>query len=88
MALFQLHNFLKDQGEADLPDVGCGPAGERREGELLRESNVTNGYDHNYHPSDTCHTEEANLNRVRPGHCPIREDITIAVPSEKTLRLH
>jgi hypothetical protein len=59
MALFQLHNFLKDIGEADLPDIGSG-LGERQEGELLRAVNVTpDGYDDNYHPSDTFHTKEA-----------------------------
>jgi hypothetical protein len=83
MALFQLHNFLKDIGEADLPDIGSG-LGERQEGKLLRAVDATDGYDDNYHPSDTCHTEEANLHCVR--HCPIRGDITNALERSGSTR--
>jgi hypothetical protein len=85
MALFQLHNFLKDIGEADIPDVGSG-LGERQEGKLLRAVDATNGYDDNYHLSDTCHTEEANLNRIRQGQCPIRDEITEALQRSGTTR--
>lgn len=86
MALFQLHNFLKDQGdESNVPDVGTG-LGARQAGELLRAVDVTDGYDHDYHNSDTCHTEEVVLRRVRHGNCPIREDITNALESEGLLR--
>jgi DDE superfamily endonuclease len=60
MALFQLHNFLKGQGEADLPDLGSG-LGARWEGELVRAVDETEGYDDTYHPSDTCHIEHVNL---------------------------
>jgi hypothetical protein len=79
MALFQLHNFLKDIGEADLPDIGSG-LGERQEGELLRAVGVIpDGYNDNYHPSNTFHTKEADLvHCVWQGQCPIRDDITSA----------
>jgi hypothetical protein len=85
MALFQLHNFLKDQGETQIPNVGTG-LGARQADELLRAVDVTNGYDHDYHTSDTCHTENVTIRRVRPGNCPIREDITNALEREGITR--
>jgi len=78
MAIFQLHNFLKEMREADMPDVNTG-FGARQHGELLRAVNVTNGYDHDCHPSDTCSTEVVQLPRVRAGQCPIREEIMEAL---------
>jgi hypothetical protein len=78
MALFQLHNFLKDQRESQILDVGTG-LGARQVDELLRAVDVTDGYDHDFHYSDTCHTEDVTIHCVRVGNCPIREDITNAL---------
>jgi hypothetical protein len=85
MALFQLHNFLKDQKEALMPDLGNG-LGARREGEAVRADGASEGYDDTYHPSDTCHIEDVNLFRARQGQCPIREDITNALEHCGTTR--
>ena len=78
MSLFQLHNFLKDQREALIPDLGSG-LGARREAEAVHADGAGEGYDDTYHPSDTCHIEDVNLNHAYQGQCPIQEDITNAL---------
>ena len=80
MALFMLHNFLKeiDRDERYMPWVNSGP-GEHREGEPFLSPETPDGYDHNFHPQDQCNIEEVAHPRVRPGQCPIRERITQAL---------
>lgn len=80
-ALFRLHNFLKDFEDDNvlgLLTVNSGP-GHHREGEPFRTTVEPNGYDHNWHPQHTCAIEEVAQPRVRPGQCPIREQITRAL---------
>lgn len=84
-ALFQLHNYLKDLNDTNLPAIGTG-LGARQAGELRRAVNVVNGYDEAYHRSDECSTEEARLPRVRRGQCPIREEITEALEQRMEVR--
>ena len=85
-ALFQLHNFLKDVGETSSPSVNTG-LGARRAGEPHRAFDQIDGYDHNYHPADTCWTEGRPLRpRVCPGQCPICQQITEDLEQHYMLR--
>jgi hypothetical protein len=79
-ALFRLHNFLKDFGEEErgVLTVNSGP-GHHQEGEAFRSILEPYGYDHNWHPQHTCAIEEVAHPRVRPGQCPIRDQITRAL---------
>ena len=79
-ALFRLHNFLKDfeEEERGVLAVNSG-LGHHREGEPFRSILEPYGYDHNWHPQHTCAIEEVAHPRVRPGQCPIREQITRAL---------
>ena len=88
LALFRLHNFLKDVNAADdnyLPAVNAGP-GQHREGEPFRSLQEPDGYDHNLHPQWQCWLEERAIPRVRRGQCPIREQITAALEEANIVR--
>jgi len=84
-ALFQLHNYLKDLNDTNLPAIGTG-LGARQSGELRRAVNNVSGYDEDYFPADECSTEEVELPRVRRGQCPVREEITEALERGGVLR--
>lgn len=84
-AIFQLHNFLKDINDTNLPPIGTG-LGAKRAYELRRAVNVTEGYDEEHHFSDECFTEVVVHPRVRRGQCPIREAITEALEADMILR--
>lgn len=79
MAVFQLHNFLKEMKEENAPSVGSG-LGALRHDELQRSINTVDGYDHDYHTADSCCRDTGvTLPRVRQGQCPVREEITLAL---------
>lgn len=72
-SLFQLHNFLKDFENNDLPTSG--PGGMRAD-ETRRPDYGQEGFDDVQYRQADLQMEDPELPRVRPGQCPVREEIT------------
>jgi hypothetical protein len=82
--LFQLHNFLKDVNDTNLPELNSGP-GACQANELRRAIDAADGFDDQFYYSDECFDERQDF-RVRTGQCPIREEITRTLERKGILR--
>lgn len=83
--LFQLHNYLKDLNDTNLPPLGSG-LGACQADELRRAVNAMSGYDDQHYYSDECFTEEVHHPRYRQSQCPIREEITDQLENDMFVR--
>jgi hypothetical protein len=83
--LFQLHNYLKDLNDTNLPPLGSS-LGACQADELRCAVNSMNGYDDQHYYSDQCFTEEVHHPRYRRSQCPIREEITDQLEKDMIVR--